>query len=165
MNKQKILKEIHKAEEHLANMKKALKECKYGKWKPEIDETYFYLTGNLKPFSIKNYGVTSNIEALESFNCFQTEEEAEKEATKILIRRKLEDIASRLNKDNEIDWNNSTQLKYCIYFDFVSNEIISCQTSRKKGQGTIYCLNKSFRNIAVEEIGKERLTKYLKEGQ
>lgn len=165
MNKQEILKEIHKAEEHLANMKEALNGYKYGKWKPEINETYFYLTGNLKPFSFKNYGDACNIEALENFNCFQTEEEAKKEAEKILVRRKLEDIASRLNKDNEIDWENSTQFKYCIYFDFVSNEIISCQTSRKKGQGTIYCLNKSFKNVAVEEIGKERLTKYLKKGQ
>ena len=146
-------------------MKKALREYKYGKWKPGVNETYFYLTGNFKPFSFTNYGTAANIEAIENFNCFQTEKEAEKEATKILIRRELEDIASRLNKYNEIDWDDSTQLKYCIYFDFILNEIISCQTSRKKGQGTIYCLNKSFKNVAVEEIGKERLTKYLKEWQ
>lgn len=31
-----------------------------------------------------------------------------------------------------------------------------------KGQGVVYCLDEKFKDIAIAEIGKERLKKYLK---
>ena len=165
MNKQKILEEIHKAEKHLANMKEALKGYKYGKWKPEINETFFYLTGNLKPFSFKNYGDACSIESLENFNCFQTEEEAKNEAEKILVRRMLEDIAKRLNKGEKIDWKDTSQEKYFIYLDNEYNKLGYADNIWGKWcqyQGTVYCLDQNFLDVAIQEIGEGRLIKYLK---
>lgn len=160
MNKQEILREIHKAEEHLANMKEALNKHKYERWKPEIGENYFYLLGNLKPFPFKNCGEDNDTEAIENFNCFRTKKEAEKEAEKILVRRMLEDIAKRLNGDVVIDWLNGGQLKYHILLCVGSiRQECSCVN---KIQGTIYCLNKCFLDVAIQEIGEERLTKYLR---
>lgn len=162
MNKQKILEEIHKAEKHLANMKKALKEYKYRKWKPEINETYFYLTGNLKPFPFKNYGDACNIEALKNFNCFKIEEEAKKEAENILVRRMLEDIAKRLNRGEKIDWNNYNQFKFSLYYNYERNILDYTMDCKYRKQGTVYCLDQNFLDVAVKEIGRERLIKYLK---
>ena len=163
MNKQKILEEIHKAEKHLAKMKKALKEYKYGKWRPKINENYFYLTGNLKPFSFKNYGDACNIEALENFNCFRTEEEAKKEAEKILVRRMLEDIAKRLNNGRK-NVLSSSDTKYFLTIDNANNIGFSAfeLDYRYKIQGVIYCLDINFKDVAIQEIGEERLKKYLR---
>ena len=43
MNKEEILKEIKKTEEHLATMKKMLEDYKYERWKPKKSEVYFYI--------------------------------------------------------------------------------------------------------------------------
>ena len=46
MNKQEILEEINKTEEHLAAMKKMLEECEYKRWKPEKGERYWWVGGS-----------------------------------------------------------------------------------------------------------------------
>lgn len=99
MNKQEILNEIEKTKEHLANMEKMLEEYKYKRWKPKDCEKYWYadyLCNVNYTLFYTNVEVDNN--RYSTYNCFKTEEEAEAEAEKILIRRKLEDIARRLNK-------------------------------------------------------------------
>ena len=162
MNKQKIIDEINKIKEHLANMKKMLEECEYERCKPENGEEYFY---------VDNVGIVQNalfdntmgyhVALCRTLNCFKTREEAQAEAEKILVRRQLEDIARRLNKGQEIDWNDNNQLKYCIGFDFPLN-IISIGALYRKLQGSVYCLSDEFKDVAIQEIGEERLKKYFK---
>ena len=96
------------------------------------------------------------------YNIFKTEEEAKQEAEKILVRRQLEYIARRLNKGREIDWNNENQIKYCIRFNFPLDIISICARLHQKLQGTVYCLSDKFKDVAIQEIGEERLKKYLK---
>ena len=95
------------------------------------------------------------------YNCFKSEKQAEAEAEKILVRRQLEDIARRLNKGQEIDWNDNNQLKYCIGFDFPFN-VINIGALYRKLQGSVYCLSDEFKDVAIQEIGEERLKKYFK---
>ena len=162
MNKQKIIDEINKTKEHLANMKKMLEECEYERWKPENGEEYFY---------VDNVGIVQNalfdntmgyhVALCRTINCFRTEEEAELEAEKILVRRQLEDIARRLNKGREVDWSNEEQYKwyfaYSTTFGFATYSVYENTT-----QGVVYCLDKNFLNTAIKEIGEERLIKYLR---
>lgn len=162
MNKEEILQEIEKTKKHLANMEKMLKECG-DRWKPKDNEQYWYITDygtvNYTLFMSKNQNDDMRFK---NYNCFKTREEAEQEAEKILIRRQLEDIARRLNKGEEIDWNNHTQRKYTILF-LTSNDTISCvPSSMRKIQGAVYCLDIDFDKIAIKEIGEERLIKYLR---
>lgn len=82
------------------------------------------------------------------------------EAEKILIRRQLEDIARRLNKGQKIDWGNDEQSKHCI--ELYRNNIIANFYYSRKTQGTVYCLDKNFKDIAIQEIGEERLEVYLR---
>ena len=67
-----------------------------------------------------------------------------------------------LNKGKEIDWNNKEQDKYFLCFDYFYNKIDYIQNRYNKMQGTIYCLDINFKDVAKDRIGEERLAKYLK---
>ena len=163
MNKEEILEEINKTKEHLVNMEKMLKECEYERWKPEKNEVYYF---------VNSYGVVEqdwnstefipDMKRYNAYNCFQTEEQAKAEAAKIVVRRELEDIARRLNKDKEINWNNHSQFKYYIMYDYEKDILDSANACKYRRQGTVYCLDNHFLNVVIQEIGEERLKKYLR---
>lgn len=162
MNKQELQNEINKTKEHLANMEKMLAECEHERWKPKASQNYYYVD-NVGGIQITTWRDNHFDDAYYSiFNCFQTREQAEAEAEKILVRRMLEDIARRLNKGEKIDWKNSTQYKYSFYLDDKINKIDWCRECRCKVQGSVYCLDINFYNIAIQEIGEKRLKKYLR---
>ena len=162
MNKQKIIDEINKTKEHLANMKKMLEECEYERWKPENGEEYFY---------VDNVGIVQNalfdntmgyhLALCRTLDCFKTREEAQAEAEKILVRRQLEDIARRLNKGQEIDWSDENQYKWYITYNTIFG-FTTYSVCENTTQGVVYCLDKNFLNTAIKEIGEGRLIKYLR---
>ena len=159
MNKQEILNEINKTKEHLTNMENMLKECSE-RWKPEPNEEYYYVNQVSATSRAVNDEFDIDVARYRAYNCFRTKKEAELEAEKILVRRQLEDIARRLNKGKEIDWYDSEQSKYCI--ELYCNNIITNFYLAHKTQGTVYCLDKNFKDVAIQEIGEERLKKYLR---
>lgn len=160
MNKEEILQEIQKTEEHLANMKKLLDGCDYERWKPKTDGAYWYVDSRgVSCCSHFCPTCKTDTDRYQTFNCFQTREQAETEAEKILVRRQLEDIARRLNKGKKIDWENAHQLKYFIRLNnglYIDGKWVG------RHQGTIYCLDKKFLDKAIEEIGEKRLMKCLR---
>ena len=161
MNKEEILSEIEKTKEHISNMEKMLKECEYERWKP-IDGELYYFLDSYGEIIADNFCSADYVDShrYKNYNCFQTREQAEQEAEKILVRRQLEDIAKRLNKGEEIDWFDSEQPKHCI--ELVCNNIITNPCFSHKFQGTTYCLDKNFLDVAKREIGEERLKTYLR---
>lgn len=163
MNKQEILDEINKAKEHLANMEKLLEECEYERWKPSIDKTYYFVDSDLKVINDDWVNIEGQRQLYGAYNCFKTEEEAEVEAEKILIRRQLEDIARRLNKGKKIDWFDGIQYKFFITEHFTKPQSLKLQGMQAtKNEGTVYCLSEDFLDVAIQEIGEERLKKYLR---
>ena len=160
MNKKQILEEINRTKEYLANMEKMLEECEYKRWKPEYMQKYRFV--NAIGEVCENIWGGSNIDQCKYnfYNCFQTREQAKAEAEKILVRRMLENIARRLNRGEKINWNNCGQSKYAI--DLYLNDIYPQGAYAYKSQGTVYCLDKSFKDVAIKEIGEERLKKYLR---
>lgn len=161
MNKQEILNEIDKTKEHLANMEKMLEECGHERWKPEYDKSYWFINPMGQAEITCNTGSTFHKLTAEYYNCFQTREQAETEIEKILIRRQLEDIARRLNKGKNLDWNNSSQCKYYLYL-WLGEELEQHIASVRLLQGVTYCLDENFLDVAIQEIGEERLKTYLR---
>ncbi len=160
MNKEEILNEITKTKEYLANLEKMLKEYNYERWKPKDNEKFWYIDS----FGCVNYSLFMSETKIrfKNYNCFQTREQAKQEAENILIRRQLEDIARRLNKGIKINWDNEEQDKYFIRFSYWS-AVIQLECAWKyKLQGVIYCRDEKFLDVAIEEIGKERLENYLR---
>ena len=160
-DKQEILNEIKKTKEHLANLEKMLEKCEYERWRPRGGDIYYYISEVCTVIESRSWADCIVNEHYRCYNVFKTEEEAQQEAEKILVRRQLEDIARRLNKGQEIDWNDNNQLKYCIGFDFPLN-IISIGALYRKLQGSVYCLSDEFKDVAIQEIGEERLKKYFR---
>ena len=163
MNREEILDEINKTKEHLAKMEKILKECKYERWNPKPSQEY-YCVDDGNDVRRVNFNTMNayDRDRIKAYNCFQTREQAETEAEKILVRRQLEDIARRLNKGDKIDWNNGKQFKYYICIDSCDNEILWGRAGQYISQGVVYCLDMDFYNVAIQEIGEERLMKYLR---
>ena len=163
MSKQDLINEINKVKANLANMEKMLAECEYERWKPEEGGTFFFVDWDCSiGENIFNSANPSHMARYNAYNCFQTHEQAEAEAGKILVRRQLEDIARRLNKGEKIDWKNSAQYKYLLYLDDKINKIDWCRECRYTVQGLVYCLDINFYKVAIREIGEERLKKYLR---
>lgn len=162
MNREEILDEINKTKEHLAKMEKMLKECKYERWNPKPSQEY-YCVDDGNDVRRVNFNTMNayDKDRIKAYNCFQTREQAETEAEKILVRRQLEDIAKRLNKGEEIDWFDSEQPKHCI--ELYCNDIITNFYFSHKIQGTTYCLDENFLDVAKREIGEERLKAYLRD--
>lgn len=159
MNKEEILDEINKTKEHLANMEKMLEKCDE-MWKPEKGEMFYYLNSYNIAISETWDASYSDAEHYNIYNCFKTREQAEQEAEKVWVRRQLEDIARRLNKGQKIDWDTEEQSKYYICID---NEGIGYNVNfTEKAQGVVYCLDGKFKDIAIQEIGEERLKSYLR---
>lgn len=163
MNKQEILEEINKTEEYLINMEKILEECESERWKPKDGEKFFFIDAWNRVCD-KNYKEISTCcrEYYNTYNCFKTKEEAEAEAEKVLVRRMLEDIARRLNKGQVIDWLNGDKYKYSLHFSFFLNKISITYNVYNKEQGSVCCLDESFLDVAIKEIGEGRLKRYLR---
>jgi hypothetical protein len=70
---------------------------KLERWKPEIEQTHFYVGSCGNIFSQPYVGSTLEVDRQTYFNCFETYEEAKKEALRTRARRKLEWLARELN--------------------------------------------------------------------
>lgn len=161
MNRQEIIDEINKAKEHLINMERMLEECEYKRWKPEPNEEYYFVSEDGKIVQARNCGWEPAANRIDFYNCFKSEKQAELEAEKILVRRQLEDIAKRLNKGQEIDWNDENQYKWYFVYDTTFG-FATYSVYEITAQGVVYCLDKNFLNTAIKEIGEGRLIKYLR---
>lgn len=157
MNRQELIDEINKTKKHLADLENLLGECR---WQPKDGDIYYFIDEAGSAMKANYDGFYSADTRINFYNCFKTREEAEAESEKILVRRMLEDIARRLNKCEKIDWYNNSQAKHCI--ELYCNNIITNFYLAHKTQGTVYCLDKNFRDVAIQEIGEERLKKYLR---
>lgn len=152
-----IEEELQKLKDYLNTNKDKDKSYK----RPRPDRYWF----------LNDIGATINIKAFinnnDSFkysigNYFETKEQAENYKEKLLIEQELRDVAMELNLGKEIDWDNDIQDKYYLGFDYYKDEIDYYVSNKSKKQGVIYCLDKDFKNIAIERIGEVRLTRYLK---
>lgn len=128
-----------------------------GLWKPKVGEEYWYIDSDSDVLNTNYYDEGG----FSIGNCFKTQEDAEKALERLKIRRQLKDIAERLNKGRKIDWSNAED-KYCLSFYF-NEEITTLTQKYSKMQDAIYCLDKNFKDVAIAEIGEERLRNYLKE--
>ena len=165
MDKQEILDKIAKAQVELDEAKGLLDEyykSNVEDWKPEKGRVYWYVSDDNCAHATVNSGSEPHNGRIKTYNNFYNREQAEQEAEKILVRRQLESIARRLNKGKEIDWKNDSQFKYYIAYDYEKDILDSIPAYRYKRQGTVYCLDKHFLNVAIREMGKKRLNRYLR---
>lgn len=155
-----ILKSINELKEWAENELKGLKEYKPKRWKPKDHEKYYFFDNY---YGVENHywinDLTDNY-LHTTHNCFKTKEEAEAYGCNLETKRLLMVFADEHNED--IDWKDYNQFKYSIYYNYEYDKlnVMSTDSIRKKD---IYFSSEEIAEQAIEEIGEERIKKYLLE--
>lgn len=96
--------------------KEAEMQKKQEEWKPEIGDSYFYISSNFEAMN-KVKGTTSfETDRISNGNCFKTKERAEQVAEKMRLLLRLEQLHDMLCPDYEPDWKD-IELKFVIAFN------------------------------------------------
>lgn len=159
MNEVEIVEKINKLQKEINCLKQHLNDSGNKRWTPLYGQKYYAIDvcGRVE-YNINNYDCHDEY-VIDFYNCFQTQKEAEAESEKILVRRMLENIARRLNKGKKINWNDENQQKYFICYNKNGFDL---GYNLEESWGSAYCLDKNFKDIAIEIIGEERLKKFLR---
>ncbi len=108
----------------------------------EIDDDYW--SNSYGESCISNFG-----------NAFNTREEAQKEADRILMHRKLAAYAKIKNGAWEPDWSNDFQSKYCISYDNEDNEFNIDMGLCHQIINQVYFKEREHAQDAIEYFGDE----------
>lgn len=98
-----------------AEMQKKQEEPK--PWKPEIDDSYFYISSNFEAMNKVRRTTSFETDRISNGNCFKTKERTEQVAKKMRLLLRLEQLHDQLCPDYEPDWNNDGELKFCLGYD------------------------------------------------
>ena len=158
---EELKKEIEKLGTRIKELEEQEKKCK--RWRASRNGKYWHITPSAS--AIVNYTIEINDDqdnrSYETGNYFRTEEEAKKMVEKIKIYTQLKDLALRLNKGREVNWDDYKQAKWHIYYDH-NNDLTTIGNYSYQDLGQIYCLDKNFLEIAKQEIGEKNLKKLFK---
>jgi len=124
------------------------------RWIPEIKEIYYYIDvlGRID-HDLNNAGILDN-KMFDTYNCFQTQEEAEKEAKRTTISRKYREWARRMNGDWKPDWNDSN--KYGIQYEYKKLRVDSWVNRNFFVEGVCFP-TKELAKKALKEFGDDLL--------
>lgn len=97
--------------------KEAEMQKKQEEWKPEIGDSYFYISSNFEAMN-KVKGTTSfETDRISNGNCFKTKERAEQVAEKMRLLLRLEQLHDMLCPDYVPDWSNEDEHKFYLFYD------------------------------------------------
>lgn len=137
-------------------------ECE--RWRAKQNEDYWFIDciGNIYD-DYEAYKEEDNFKYAIG-NYFQTQQDAQDYKENLITKQKLKDLALRLNKGVEIDWEIRNESKFYIAFCHEENLLTQDYNVTQKSLGQIYCLDEDFLDIAKKEIGEEALIKLIKSG-
>lgn len=160
--RQELRETINELKDKLKEAQVKLQKLGGERFNPEEGETYYYVDDDTCICRANfNNCLNKDKNRYNAYNCFKTQEEAEKEADKIYIRRKLEDVARCLNGNEKIDWNNLNQPKYHIVYNSEEKCLTNMINYEYVHENSIYCLNINFLNEVIKEIGEKELVSYI----
>ena len=166
MTKKDLENKISELERQVAELKEELKKqnskIPVGKiWKPEKGEQYYF-----------NYfgGVTDahyndlddlDVSLMQAGNCYQTKEKAEFETQREKYTRLFRQYVEQHSEP--LDWNNEVQVKYCIYYDNVSQRIDYQKNAIFSVLSSVYASSEEVLKEAIDFVGEENVKKYILE--
>ena len=160
---QELEQNINSIKEELSKLEEKLKTLKSGAGRqmPENGDIYYFI-GGTTVYEDKWTNDSCDQQRFNSYNYFKTEEEAQREIDRRLIKAKLNEIANRLNGGQVIQWNSAIQRKYYLNLDSEESSLHLNFSIIDKIEGVTYCLSQDFLEVAADEIGEECLVKYIK---
>lgn len=162
---QELEQNISSIKEELSKLEEKLKTFKprVGRQVPKNGDIYYFIGGaRASVFEDKWANDSYDQQRFNSYNYFKTEEEAQREIDRRLIKAKLNEIANRLNGGQVINWDSAIQRKY--YLNLSNEGSLNLSFSLiDKTEGATYCLSEDFLEVAVDEIGEQELFDYMKD--
>lgn len=139
-------------QEEIKQLKERIAELELAQEFPQQDNTYWYvgMRGNI--FTSQWEGFPSEVAMLKFGNIFRTEEQAEFAVEKLKVEAELWKFGRRF----VVDESNCL-----ISYEHGTGEIEFRYSSFADVQGAIYFESKEKAQQAIEEVGEERIKKYL----
>lgn len=128
-------------------------------WDLKSGDDYYYIDmcGNVDRTTFGNGTYLTDKKMIEIGNAFLTKEEAEHEVE----RRKCEAILLKYGTRNMINIGGINVRKYFIVYNNYHNVINISFNQCAQSQGTIYFKSAKLARRAIDEVGEERLKKYI----
>lgn len=104
---EELKNKCNELEEKIRKLK--LNEINEKRWRAENGDSYYYILSTGETHEDRDIGGAWENGRYNVGNYFRTKEEAKRTAKKIKIYMKLKELALRLNKCEEIDWQDYTQ--------------------------------------------------------
>lgn len=160
-NRNRRMEDCEKEKKELQDRIKELKKRKNKnkRWRARINDTYFFVDDSGDVVTCHEYNEYGDNYRYKTRNYFATYEEVKEYKEVINTYYDLMDLAEELNKGRKIDWNDETQCKYVIYYNYKENSLEKTYDYSCKDLGQIYCLDGGFLEKAIEKIGADRLKK------
>lgn len=89
-------------------------------------------------------------------NCYETREDCQFAIEKAKVIRELEVLANF-----KPDWSDFQQVKHYIQYDRCNGVLTNCNNQAIESQGLIFFRSVDELNHAVQQIGEDRILKYL----
>jgi hypothetical protein len=90
-------------------------------------------------------------------DCFVTSEE---QLEQLLALNKIMNVANYLNGNWEADWDNSSETKWCLFFDHSKKQIVASNW-QSSHYGCVYFKSEELTYQAIEILGEEEVKKAL----
>ena len=123
---------------------------------PEINDNYTYLAAVNITYRCKWENSAVDEMRFYTHNCY-TKENADIALSILQAKVELQTIATKLNDGRVIDWADNEQLKYTLYFSHLRNQI-DWSGYYYNQYADIVCLERSFPEVALERMGKVKLS-------
>lgn len=125
-------------------------------WDLKYGDEYYYIDyyGEIK--SVFNECCDEDVNIIEIGNAFLTEEEADHEVE----RRKCEAVLLKYGTRNFMSFEYYDDKYYIMYNNTLENVYVDC-CNFMQIQGLIYFKTKELAQKAIEEVGEDRLKKYV----
>ncbi len=148
----KVLDELRQAESKQV-------EQPQSKWKPEINERYYYANPVGKCFfNWRDWrGDEFDIHLYNAGLIHKTENEAVELGKQMYYTQwfnNLSDVTDEMQKDSNVD-------KYCIFYDFVIKKISPFHSTTSQFAHVAYFTSVNKLNSAIETIGRENFDRYV----
>lgn len=128
-------------------------------WDLKEEEDYYYIDmcGNVDRTTFKNSTYFADEKVVKIGNAFLTKEEAKHEAE----RRKCEAILLKYGTRDMRSLGDINAHKYFIVYNNYYNELSISFNQSANSQGTIYFESEELAQRSIEEVGEDRLKKYV----
>lgn len=124
-----------------------------GRWKPAINEDYWYLSGAGDAHCTDNCNYAVDKLRFAIGNYFKNKKEAEFEIERLKVIAELKKFA-----ESDDVWNGETN-HYYLYFSVNSGEIL-IDYNTHYNRADIYFTSKEIAQKAIETVGEDRIKKY-----